>query len=122
MRLRTVAAVTWLAVGLAVTTPAEAVTPLAVLAHSGGYVASEVVIVQGGSLTLVNGDATQQWHDIVSRNYRNGAPVFRSALIPAGGVSDVVGVAALEPSVYPFYCSVHDFMVGNLTVVAAPAR
>ncbi len=122
MLIRTFTAVSWLAVGLAVTTPAQAVTPQVVLAYSGGYAPSEVVVVQGGSVTLVNADATQQWHDIVSRNYRNGAPVFRSGLIPAGGVSGVAGVAALAPSVYPFYCSVHDYMAGNLTVVAAPAR
>lgn len=126
MRARTLflAAVSWLAVA----SPAGAVTPVpvpqAVAAISSGYVVSEVYVVEGGTLTLVNADATLD-HDIVSEDYvpGTGQRRFRTAgPVPPGGTAAVLGVELLQAGdVRPFFCSLHEFMRGNVTVVAAPA-
>jgi plastocyanin len=98
---------------------AHALVPWQVLAYSGGYVPSEITVVQGDSLTLVNADTTLA-HDLHSGDSVGGKPLFHSKVIAFGEQADVVGVALLPPSVYPFYCSVHEYMTGNITVLAAP--
>lgn len=101
--------------------PAGAVAPQAVVAYSGGYVPSEAAIVQGGSLTLVNSDPALS-HDLVSLDrFPSGGYKFRSDVIGPASAAPVTGVESLPPSVYPFYCSVHEYMTGNLTVLAVPS-
>ena len=118
MRARmAVVAVSWLAVA----GPADAVAPQYVVAHGNGYAPSEVVVVQGGTLTLTSADPAQS-HDLVSLDRKpGGGYLFRSVPIAAGQYANVAGVSSLAPSVYPFYCSIHEWMVGNVTVVAAGA-
>lgn len=113
------AAVSWCALALTApfTSPAHAVAPVATFATAGTFVPTEVTVVAGGTLTFVNLDA-QLPHDFVSKDDPNG---FRSDIVGPGGVSEVRGVSSLPPSIYPFTCSVHDTMLGNLTIVAAGA-
>ncbi len=82
---------------------------------SGQFTPSEIVVTQGDSLFLVNADATGQDHNIVSSD--PGTP-FASANISLGGRGEVYGVPNLAPSTYPFFCTIHESMVGNITVVA----
>ena len=101
---------------LAVVSPADAVAPQVVAVTANGYAPSEVVVAAGGSLTLVSGDATD-YHDLVSYDYAGGQRLFESSAIPGGGAAPVSGVSSLGSGTYPFYCSVHEWMTGNLTVV-----
>jgi len=56
-------------------------------------------------------------HKIVSKKRRNGLPVFQSALLTRPGQSDVLVTSNLKPGLYPFYCSVHTGMWGQLRIV-----
>lgn len=102
---------------LSVAAPADAVTPMAVAVSGSGYTLSEVTVTQGGSLTLVGADPVDV-HDLVAGDRRNGAPLFASGTVGPGGVSGVSGVSSLAPGRYPFYCRFHEWMAGNLTVLA----
>jgi hypothetical protein len=114
---RRLLAVSFLAVSWA-PAPASAVgPPQAIVATAAGYAVSEIVLVQGGSLTLVNTDVDPEGHDVTSQDIVDGHPLFESATI-GPGIADVSGVSALGPgSSYPFVCKVHSYMVGNITVV-----
>lgn len=81
------------------------------------YLPGDVTVVQGGTLTLVNGESIA--HDLVSSDVENGMPLFQSAIIAGPGSSaPVVGVSALGPGYHPFYCSLHESMRGTIKVEA----
>jgi plastocyanin len=112
-------AVSWVAASLTIPAAphAQALVPHHVVSYSSGYLPSEVTIVAGDSLSLVNADAFQS-HDLVSLDRGpGGVYLFRSDVIGPAERAAVAGVESLAPSVYPFYCSVHEFMTGNLTVL-----
>ena len=119
MQAPRLAAVSWCALALAATyaTPAHAVAPQVAFAAASTFVPSEIKVVQGGTLTFVNLDP-QLEHDLISKD---NPDLFRSAIVGFGGVSEVRGVSSLGVSTWPFTCSVHDFMAGNIEIVAAPA-
>ncbi|MDQ1711926.1 MAG: Cupredoxin-like domain [Frankiaceae bacterium] len=96
--------------------PAQAEVPQNVVAAVAiRYLPVQVTIDQGETLDLVNLDPTS--HDVVAHDLgADGQPVFRSAIVGAGGQARVVGVESLLPSAYPFVCSVHDSMTGVLIV------
>ena len=96
--------------------------PHQAVAVANGYVLAEVVIVQGGTLTLTNADPTLLSHDLVSRAFGGGVRLFGSPPAAAGERVEVARVATLAPGVYPFLCSLHESMIGNLRVQTAPAR
>jgi plastocyanin len=107
-----------LAAALVPGSPAHALAPHVVAAYSGGYLVGEIYLVEGDTLTLVNGDTTLD-HDLRSIDFVGGSPLFSSAIIKAGQTSDVAGVSALAPgSDYPFACSIHEYMRGNIHVLA----
>jgi len=82
------------------------------------FLPPEVVVDSGGSLTYANVDAAG--HNVVATETGpDGAPLFSSGN-PAGiGVYDVAGVEDLAPreSPYPFICTLHPQMKGNLRVL-----
>jgi plastocyanin len=99
------AAVSWLA-----TSPAAAATPYHIATIADTYVPASWTIAPGDTLTLVNLENSP--HDVVSED-----GLFRSAtLYGAGTTAPVVGVSSLEPGGYAFYCSVHPYMRGSITV------
>lgn len=98
--------------------PAHALVPWRVVSYSGGYVPADITIRRGDTMVLVNADATGGLHDITSLDSVGGLPLFRSATIGFRGTATVANVEFLEPSVYPYYCSVHEFMTGTITVTA----
>lgn len=125
MLVRRLAAVSWCVAALAVPqAPALALAPhVAVSGAAGGtmlYVVSEITIVQGDTLTLVNVDPQQQ-HDLASEDWENGARKFESAAVGVGTPAEVRGVSTLAPSSYPFLCRLHPEMRGNLHVQPVPA-
>lgn len=95
--------------------------PHQVVAVGTGFVLPEIRVFQGDTLTLTNLDPLQA-HDLVSRNLAGGVRVFASGPADPGSRAEVVGVSSLRPDVYPFFCSLHESMTGNLRVERAPAR
>jgi plastocyanin len=81
---------------------------------SGMFTPSELYVTEGDSLFLVNADPTMEEHNIVATD--PGTP-FSSGNIAFGGRGEVTGVATLAPSRYPFVCTIHDVMLGNLNVL-----
>jgi plastocyanin len=82
------------------------------------YLPPTITITAGDTLALVNLESAL--HDVVAVDRgADGEPLFRSAVVGAGGVTPVARVEVLQPSVYSFYCSVHDTMTGLLTVEPA---
>lgn len=70
-------------------------------------------------MSLVQADPFER-HDVVS--FFKGSdqqPLFSTGpdLAAFGDVVEVRGVPALEPGTYPFYCSEHPWMYGELIVV-----
>jgi plastocyanin len=98
--------------------PAHALVPWQVVSHGGGFVAADFTIVQGDTVQLTNVDPADR-HDITSLDTSGGIPLFGSSTITFGQSAAVTGVSFLLPSVYPYYCSVHEYMTGTITVLAA---
>jgi plastocyanin len=89
-----------------------------VAAPGNSYVSSSVEIDQGGRVSFANRDVTS--HDVTARDRApDGSPLFRSALVPAGGEAQVESVQYLAAGSYAFYCSVHPQMTGTLRVTTA---
>ena len=73
------------------------------------YATPVVTMQKGSSAQFTNLDVAQ--HDVVSRT-----GLFRSALIGAGQTTPIDDVEALDVGTYPFFCSLHPNMTGNLSV------
>jgi plastocyanin len=83
------------------------------------YLPGDVTVLEGSTLTLVNGGNAV--HDLVSSDVEGGNPLFKAPPIAGAGTAAVVdGVAALTPGIYPFYCSLHEAMRGTITIVTSP--
>jgi len=92
--------------------------PVPVVTVAPSYYAPIVVVVHRGmSLLLIQADPTQR-HDVVSRALRsNRQPLFASARSLAFGETGLVpGVESLPVGTYPFTCTIHPFMFGQLIV------
>lgn len=55
-------------------------------------------------------------HKLVSLKRKKGRPLFQSDLLSTPGASDVVITSHLKPGIYPFYCSIHSGMWGQLEI------
>lgn len=95
--------------------------PHQVVTVAATFVSPEIRILQGDTLTLTNADATLA-HDLVSRSVVGGSRLFGSDPAAFGERVEVRRVSSLRPGVYPFICSLHETMMGNLRVEPAPAR
>jgi hypothetical protein len=96
---------------------AVAARPVAVASTAPAYyVPLNVVVPQGLSLLHVQLDPLQR-HDVVSRAGRKGRPFFTSTRTLSFGEAQIVkGVETLPPGAYPFTCSIHPFMYGQVIV------
>lgn len=85
-------------------------------AAAAGYLTPVMVVEQGGSLSYTNLDVVQ--HDVVARDAgADGNPVFRSELASLGETVPVEGMDRTEAGeTYPFFCSLHTNMRGQLIV------
>jgi plastocyanin len=80
------------------------------------YSNPDVTIDQGEHVTFFNGDLFDP-HSVTSTGRRpDGSTLFDSGVIRSGGESPVAGVETLPAGTYAFYCSVHSFMTGTITV------
>lgn len=99
--------------------PAVAADDQVVTTVGTAYVPPVVVVSEGQGLDLENPDLLP--HDVRARDRgADGQPLFQSAIAgPLGGTADVVGVEALDPGSYAFFCTIHPWMHGVLSVTAA---
>ena len=76
-------------------------------------------IEQGTDVELINLDesAVANAHKMVSLKRRAGKPLFSSDLVRSPGDSTLVVTSHLKPGLYPYYCTVHTAMWGQLEVV-----
>jgi plastocyanin len=80
------------------------------------YSNPDVTIDPGEHVTFFNGDLFDS-HSVTSKAQRpDGTPLFDSGVIRSGAEAPVAGVEGLAPGTYPFYCSIHTFMTGTITV------
>jgi len=83
---------------------------------SSGYTPRTPISPAGNLVELTNLD--QMDHDITSVERRaDGRPLFASAFAAARETVPVVGTDTLPPGMYPFICSLHSAMTGELVVV-----
>ena len=78
------------------------------------YSSSGVTVDQGEALIFRNVDLNR--HDLVSKDQAGGKPLFSTPLLSTGGEAVVQGVQQLRAGNYQFFCSIHTYMTGTLTV------
>lgn len=105
---------------LAAAVPAQAAdSRVSTLAFT--FIPPATPVVAGSGLAYTNLDVVG--HNLVSDGRApDGAPLFSTPPVVGTGVSVTVsGVSGLGPGLYPFTCTIHPFMHGQLVVAAAPA-
>jgi plastocyanin len=99
------------ATGPTITVPAGAATP-----GNPPYTPTELSVKKGETVTVVNDDNAP--HTATSGNGPEDAgQAFDTSLIMAGA-SGTIDTTAIEAGEYPYFCTVHPFMKGTLTVTA----
>jgi plastocyanin len=75
-------------------------------------------VTQGSNVTFVNTDYSPltNVHSIVSFKRSHGKPLFSSGVVKGPGQGLLV-TSNLKPGVYPFFCSIHFGMYGQLQIV-----
>lgn len=78
-----------------------------------------IEVQEGTDVEFVNLDeaTVSNAHKMVSIKRRKGRPVFQSDLLTRPGQTSLVLTSNLKPGLYPFYCSVHTGMWGQLQIV-----
>ena len=97
--------------GTAITIPPGASTP-----GNPPYTPDSLPVSKGDVITVTNDDA--QPHTVTSGSGPqdpNSAKLFDTGILMTGDAGDV-DTAALEPGEYQYYCTVHPFMKGLITV------
>ena len=97
--------------GATLSIPAGAATP-----GNPAYAPPELSVKKGEAVTVVNNDNAP--HTATSGNGPEDAgQAFDTSLIMAGA-SATIDTSAIEAGEYPYFCTVHPFMKGTLTVTA----
>ncbi|HEU5120996.1 MAG TPA: cupredoxin domain-containing protein [Candidatus Nitrosocosmicus sp.] len=97
--------------GTTISIPVGASTP-----GNPAYAPDSITVSKGDVITVTNDD--QQPHTVTSGSGPqdpNSATLFDTGILMAGD-SGEVDTAALEPGEYQYYCTVHPFMKGLITV------
>jgi plastocyanin len=81
----------------------------------------DVTIDQGERLMFFNGDLLDDLGVTATAHGPNGRPLFDSGNIGPGQEAVVEGAQFLTPGRYEFYCTIHSFMTGTVTVTGAGA-
>ena len=78
-----------------------------------------VEIPQGTDVefTTLDEAAVGNGHKLVSLKRRKGKPVFSSDVLSRPGSSSLVITSNLAPGIYPFYCTLHAGMWGQIEIV-----
>lgn len=83
------------------------------------YANPNVTIDPGERLTFFNGDVDDHSVTATSRG-GDGRPLFDTGLIGTGREVEVTGATRLAPGAYGYYCTLHPFMTGSVTVRGTP--
>jgi plastocyanin len=104
---------------LVLAAPAVAPAEGAIVAGpSNQYLTSSATIDQGESLTFYNFDLAG--HDVTATTKGPDArPLFATPIIGLFESASVEGAQYLTTGSYPFFCTIHSFMAGSLTVTSA---
>jgi plastocyanin len=103
---------------LALAAPAASADEQIVAGPGTQYITTSVTIDQGEPLTFRNLDTTG--HDVRARlPGPDGKPLFLTPVIGTGATAFVDGSQYLTTGSYDFYCFIHPFMTGTLSVTAA---
>jgi len=86
-------------------------------AISNRYTNPSVSIDQGEPLNFTNGDTSR--HDVTASDLRENKPLFSTPLLGQNQTAFVEGSQYLTTGSYAFFCTVHPFMTGSLTVTSA---
>jgi plastocyanin len=79
------------------------------------YIAGNITINQGEKVTFTNVDTVT--HDVIAQNRGpDGKPLFASVHTDPGGSEPVTGTEYLTTGSYEYYCSIHPYMTGTITV------
>jgi plastocyanin len=78
------------------------------------YSSTVITIDQGEALFFRNIDL--QRHDLVAKDQAGGKPIFGTPLLGTGEEALVQGAQQVKAGNYPFFCTIHPFMTGTLTV------
>ena len=81
------------------------------------YSSTVITIDQGEPLFFRNIDL--QRHDLVAKDRAGGKPLFGTPLLDSGQEALVQGAQQLRGGNYAFFCTIHPFMTGTLTVTGA---
>ena len=81
------------------------------------YSSTVITIDQGEALFFRNIDL--QRHDLVAKDQAGGRPLFGTPLLGTGEEALVQGAQQLKGGNYAFFCTLHTFMTGTLTVTGA---
>jgi plastocyanin len=80
------------------------------------YANPTITIDQGERVTFFNGDVLDEHSVTATTAGSDGRPLFDSGVIQPGAELPVVGVQSLTAGTYEFFCTVHHFMRGTITV------
>lgn len=82
-----------------------------------GFAVTELVIVEGGSVSMTNADLTS--HNIACADPKPGTyfPLCYSEHAEPGQTVETTGVAQLPPGTYPMICELHPQMAATLRVL-----
>ena len=97
--------------GPSITIPAGAATP-----GNPAYAPDTLTLTKGDVITVTNDDTVP--HTVTSGEGPqdpNAAKLFDTSIIMAAETAQV-DTASLEPADYAYYCTVHPFMLGTITV------
>jgi plastocyanin len=82
------------------------------------FIAGDISISQGEKVTFTNLDTVT--HDVTAKAVgADGKPVFGSALTDPVGSQPVAGTEYLTSGAYQYYCSIHPYMTGTITVTSS---
>ncbi len=118
--MRRAAAAALLVAGLATAAPAAADERISAQTRD-QYVNPDVTIDQGERLTFFNGDLLDDHSVTATASNAANRPLFDSGVIGPGQEAVVEGAQFLGPGRYPYYCTLHPFMTGSVTVTGAGA-
>lgn len=117
--MRRAAAAALLLAGLAAAAPALADERISAQTRD-RYANPDVTIDQGERLTFFNGDLLDD-HSVTATASAANRPLFDSGVIGPGQEAVVEGAQFLAPGTYAYYCTLHPFMTGSVTVTGAGA-
>ena len=99
-----------------------------------GFAPAHIAVTQGEPVMFENPEGNFRPHDVVSitRSGSSAEPVLESGARFGSGTTQeswirpggswTLDTSGLDPGYYAYYCSVHPWMVGNVTVLPQPTQ